>query len=109
MSVFIGGAVGWFPQEYADLFYVGKGLLALVATCLVVGHMMHTWSDVTTTGRRLRYFALLGWAALSAASTPEQLEQAIPVSYRNLGVIVTLVLTIAAMVVSIREDFRRRT
>jgi hypothetical protein len=101
------GTVSWFPQDYAAVFYIAKGVVAVFATVLVVGHMMHTWRDVTTWGRRLRYFALLACTALMSFASVEQLNEAQPVSYRNLGAIAVLCLVIWAMFVSIREDLRR--
>lgn len=101
------GTVGWFPQEYAGQFYLFKGILAVVTTIMVIGHMMHTWRDVTTWGRRLRYFALLAFTALIAFASAEQIDEEVLVSYRNLGAVLVLLLTMVAMVVSIREDLRK--
>lgn len=100
------GEVPWFPQDYATEFFVAKGMVALVASLLVIGHMAHTWSGVTTLGRRLRYFALLAATSLYASASVEQVEEAELVDFRHLGVIAVLLLVIVAMVVSIREDLR---
>lgn len=107
MDAMIGGTVEWFPQQYAALFYVLKGGIAVLATVLVVGHMMHTWSDVTTWGRRLRYLALLACTSLIAFASAEQVSQEVAVSYRNVGAVAVLLLTLVAMAASIREDLRK--
>ena len=54
--------VPWFPQQYAAEFYATKGVLALVATLLLIVHMNLTWSTVKTRGQRLRYLSLLYFA-----------------------------------------------
>lgn len=102
------GTVPWFPQEYAQLFYFIKGLLAVVATVMVVAHMMHTWHNVTGLGQRLRYFALLALTMLVAFASAEQVDEGVLVSYRNLGGFAGTCLVAYAMWVSIREDMRRR-
>lgn len=102
------GVVPWFPQDYASHFYVLKGILATVATIMVVAHMLHTWDDVSTWGRRLRYFALLAASALMSFASAEQVSEQVEVSYRNLGALAVSALIVVAMVVSIREDFRNR-
>src|ERR1044072_3646831 len=101
------GQVPWFPQQYAETFFVAKGVVALVAACCVVGHMAHTWNRVTAHGQRLRYFSLLAFVFLLASSSVEQVQDAELVDYRNLGAVVVLALTISAMAVSIREDVLR--
>lgn len=101
------GMVEWFPQEHAELFYICKGILAVVAVVMLVSHMMHTWDNVTGLGQRLRYFALLGLTALVAFASAEQVHESVTVSYRNLGGFAAICLVIVAMWFSIREDFRR--
>lgn len=108
MSETLFGVVPWFPQDYAAHFYVIKGVLATTATVMVVAHMLHTWPDVSTWGRRLRYFALLGCSALMSFASAEQVSEQVAVSYRNLGAILVSALIVVAMIVSIREDFRTR-
>lgn len=91
-------------QEHAHGFYVVKGLLALVATVLVVVHMSATWGGVVRWGQRLRYFTLAAFVFLAAFGSPEQVGDGIPVSWRNGGGFLACLLAIGAMVVSIRED-----
>lgn len=101
------GSVTWFPQEYAHDFYATKGSLALVATLMVVVHMVRTWPTVVRTGQRLRYLSLLYFCALVTFASVEQVHEAETVDYRNLGGMLGCVLVIVAMAVSLREDRRR--
>lgn len=103
-----GGAVSWFPQQYAELAFMLKGGLSVAATVILVIHMLYTWDDVHTWGRRLRYFALLGASSLIAFASAEQDAEESLVSYRHLGALLVAVVILLAGVVSIREDFRRR-
>lgn len=102
------GPVPWsFLQANAELFYVSKGILAVVATVAVVAHMLHTWHQVSEWGQRLRYFALLFLTALVAFGSAEQVQEGVLVSYRNLGGMLAILLVLFAMGVSIRQDMRR--
>lgn len=98
---------GVFPQQYAHTFYVVKGLIAVIAVILTVVHMSQTWVNVTTTGQRLRYLALLMVTTLIASGSTAQIDEGVPVSGRNVGALVAAVLVIVAMVVSIRQDRTR--
>lgn len=98
------GGAGWFPQEYAHEFYVVKGLVAAVAVVLIIVHMSRAWPTVVTSGQRLRYIALLMVTILIASGSNAQIEEAAPVSGRNVGGLLAAGLVIVAMVVSIRQD-----
>lgn len=100
--------VPWFPQEYAILFYWTKGLLALVAVGLLLAHMRVVRQETITLGRWLRYQSLLFFAVLLAGSSVEQVEEAAPVSYRNLGGLMGTIVLIVAVGVSIAESRRER-
>jgi len=104
--VVLNGA-SWFPQEYADTFYVVKGIGALLATCLLVWHMQRTWHAVQGWGQRLRYLTLFYFAVLITAASVEQTSQHADVNLRNLGAILGVVLLVAAMVVSLHESRRK--
>jgi Na+/citrate or Na+/malate symporter len=95
-------------QDHAQTFMVAKGLLALVATVLVVVHMSLTWDDVATWSQRLRYLSLLALIGLVAFASPEQVGEGIPVSWRHVGGAGATLLVIVAMVVSIRQDLRSK-
>lgn len=103
----LAGSVAWFPQDYAHLFYVAKGFLALVATVMLIVHMTRTWDYVTTLGQRMRYLTLLALSVLITSATIEQLQQDAPVNYRNLGTLVCVLMLIGAMAQSLREDVLR--
>lgn len=103
-SSVLANSVSWFPQDYAAEFYYTKGLVALVATVLVVVHMSQTWPQVRTRGQQLRYLTLLAFSVLLTGSSVEQVHQGALVNYRNLGGLVVAVMILVAMVVSIRED-----
>lgn len=99
--------ITWFPQQYAHLFFEIKGGLAVIAVILVVVHMNRCWQRVIkngTKGQQWRYHSLLAFAAWTAASTVEQVQVNAPVQYYNLGVLVTVSMTIIAMVISLWED-----
>lgn len=102
------GAVSWFPQEQAHLFYMVKGTLALVAVVMLIVHMTHTWHTVVRLGQRLRYLTLLAFAVLAASSTLEQLEQGALVNYRNLATMLCVLLLILAMTASLNDDVRHK-
>lgn len=95
-------------QDHAHEFYVIKGLLALLATVLVVWHMADTWGTVVHWSQRLRYLALLALIGVSTYAAPEQLADGIPVSTRNVLGGLAVVLVIVAMVASIVHDRRHR-
>src|SRR5438270_13708240 len=104
------GDVSWFPPEWTHGFYLVKGFLGLVSLLLLVFHMTITWNHVVTKGTKgqvLRYLALLFYTGVVSGSTVEQLKEGQPIHYRNLGVLVAILVTIAAMVTSIREDLER--
>lgn len=97
----------WFPQEYADTFYILKGVGALVATLLLIIHMQRTWSTIGSWGQRLRYLTLFYFAVLITAASVEQTSQHADVNLRNLGAILGVVLLVVAMVVSLHESRHR--
>lgn len=103
-AVLVMDAPHWFPQEYATQFYYAKGILSLTATVLLICHMSHTWDQVHTWGRRLRYFSLLYFSALITYASVEQVRQQALVDWRNVGALVGMALLIITAVVSIRED-----
>lgn len=98
--------ISWFPQDLSGEFYVIKGLLALLGTCLLIRHMARK-TEPMTLGQTLRYLTLLYLAVLITGASVEQTNQDAAVNYRNLAVIPGLVLLIAAAVVSLRESRRR--
>jgi hypothetical protein len=102
----IAAGVPWFPQQYADQFYLAKGFLSLVATLLLVFHMNEEWASEMSWARRLRYLSLLFFAALLTASTVEQVHEDALVSYRNLAAILGALLLNWAAIASIRESRR---
>lgn len=104
MIAFLAGAVTWFPQDRAHLFYVLKGVIALIATVGLIVHMSHTWHQIVRWGQRLRYLSLLAFAFLITGATIEQLEQDAVVNYRNLGTFVCALLLLVAVAASIRDD-----
>lgn len=107
----MNGDVGWFPQDFAHLFFMFKGCFALLVCVMVVIHTHRVWEQLKRTGsigQRLRYIALTCWVILVASSACEQVHENLRVSYRNLGAIVVLIVTMVAMVVSIREDRKRK-
>lgn len=99
-------AVGWFPQDYAPLFYAVKGCLALVGTLLIVWHLSDTWENTSSFAQRFRYFALLAASVLLTGASIEQIEGGALVNYRNLGALICALIIIGAMVASIREDHK---
>lgn len=104
---FLGGSgADWFPQEHAHDFYIAKGLVAVVAVCLILAHMSHAWPSIRTSGQRLRYIALLMVTVLIASGSTAQLDEGVPVSGRNVGGLLAALLVIVAMTVSIRQDRR---
>jgi hypothetical protein len=96
--------VGWLPQEYADVFYIVKGIVALVSTLVLVAHMNRSWYRFTTLGQRLRYLVLFGFTAVGAGGSFEQISEGAAVSYRNVGALLVFVFLAVTSVVSIREN-----
>lgn len=99
--------VAWFPQGYAETFYILKGLFALLGTLLLVAHMLRK-TEPMSTGQLLRYLSLLYLAVLITGASAEQVTQQAPVNYRNLAVIPGVILLIAAAAVSLFESRRKR-
>lgn len=108
METVLLGEVPWFDQDWAHEFFAIKGVLALVATISIVSHMSLTWGEVSTRGRRWRYYALLYLSALITFASVEQVQEGEFVDYRHLGSMVGAVIVLVAMAVSIREDVLRR-
>ena len=99
--------VAWFPQQYSEVFYVLKGLLALVSTLMLIFHMTRVWWKINTLGQQLRYLTLLALSVLITGGSAEQLRDGEIVNYRNLGAFLITVMLIVTMVISIREDRER--
>lgn len=99
--------IDWFPEGLAHSFYIFKGVLALVGTCLLVAHMIRKREPMTP-GQTLRYLALLSFAALVTGASVEQTHQEAVVNYRNLAAIPVVALLIVAAVVSLYETRRKR-
>lgn len=96
--------VAWFPQQYSEVFFLVKGILALTSTLLIILHMNWVWWKITTLGQRLRYLTLLAFSILIAGGSVEQVKDNALVNYRNLGGLAVTIMLIVAMLVSIRED-----
>lgn len=96
------------PQDWAEQFYIIKGLGALIATLLLIAHMSRTWHNVQTWGQRLRYLTLFYFAVLITAASVEQTSQNAPVNLRNVGALLGVGLLIVAAIVSLRETRRNR-
>lgn len=101
------GQVPWFPQDYATEFFIAKGVLALLATCMVITHMARTWASVTRWGQRLRYLSLLALIANMAFASVEQVQTVTSVEFRHIGALCGALMVVAAMAVSIHEDILR--
>lgn len=101
------GTVEWFDQDYAHEFYVIKGVVALLATCLLILHMTQTWDRTSGFGQQCRYLTLMYLSGLITFASVEQVKVGETVDYRNLGGMVGAALILLAAVVSIREDRRR--
>lgn len=100
----LGDQFPGFPQGFSEEFFYLKGFLALVATLALIVHMTLTWHSVESWGRRLRYITLLYFAVLITASSVDQVHGNVLVDWRSLASIVGVVLLVATMGVSIRED-----
>lgn len=86
-----------------DLFIV-KGFVALITTILLIIHTIKVWDTPVSLGRRLRYYALLGWCFLATTATVEQLHERVSFETRNVGAAVMIAISFAAAVVSLYED-----
>jgi cellobiose-specific phosphotransferase system component IIC len=108
----IADGISWFPQQYAALFILAKGLLAMVSTIMLLIHMNLTWdrisANATGWGQRLRYLSLLGFSILVTGATAEQLAENSLVGYRHLGSLSVIVFLIVAMSFSLKEDYEQR-
>lgn len=102
--------IPWFPQQYAEVYYWLKGLTSLLATVLVIAHMSTAFRDeFMSLGRRLRYYCLLIAGVVLTGASVEQVDQTVPVNYRNLGGMILAASIVFAMVVSIAESRRETT
>lgn len=104
-------SVPWFPQEYAEQFYVAKALLGLVSVILLLIHMNQTWDALlhrSKLSQRLRYLTLLAFSVLVTGASLEQLNDDATVNYRNLGGMAVTLLLIVAAGYSIRDDRRQK-
>jgi len=112
MNLLNSGAsiIAWFPQEYAEEFFIVKGLFALVSTLMLLYHMNQMWNYMSHNmprGQQLRYYSLLAFSVLTTGSTAEQLQEGALVNYRNLGALIVVILLIVAMAQSIKEQRTR--
>lgn len=98
----------WFPQEYAQAFYIVKGLVGLVAVCLLVTHMSRTWPYTLSTGQRLRYLALLVGTTAAGSSSTTQFAKDQPVLGLNVAGLLFATTVAIAMCVSLSEDASRQ-
>lgn len=103
----VSGGVPWFPQEYAPLYFTVKGVLALIATVLLLIHMNRSWAELMSPGRRLRYIALLYFGTLLTVSTVDQKNMHAVVAYTNLGAGIGVILLNVAAIVSLTETTRK--
>lgn len=94
----------WWPEWAVVPFFYAKGILALVATVLVIVHMSKAWSTVGSPGRRFRYYALFGYSALVTGASPGQVHAGTPVNWWNLASFFLSGFLVYAMSVSIAED-----
>lgn len=97
--------VEWLAP-YAEQFFALKGLIGVVSTVLLVVHMMQTWGEPLTAGRRLRYYALLFASFIVTGASYEQIYDDAVVNWRNIGGFVAAALITVAAIVSIVEDSR---
>lgn len=104
---FSSDGLPWFPQGYADAFYVAKGALALLATIALIVHMARAWDTITGWGPRLRYLTLFYFAVLLVGASVGQSSQHETVNWWNIGGIIGAALLVVAMGVSLAETWRR--
>jgi hypothetical protein len=96
--------LGWFPQEYAEQFFIIKGLLALLSTIVYMCHMMQKWPRVECVSQQLRYISLLTFSVLITGSSVEQVHDEMLVNWRNLGAMAATVLLLVTAIVSIVHE-----
>lgn len=100
----------------AHTFYLAKGVVALVATVLVVIHMNLSWhnfdrdEDGVRIGisQRLRYLSWFLFIVLVAGASKEQLDDGVSIAPRNVGAMFVIAFATVAAVVSIDESRQNR-
>lgn len=101
MTVFV--IVDWL-QPFAHEFFIAKGLIGLLSTILLIGHMIQTWDSAEDLGRRMRYYALLFTSFLLTSASYEQVYDDAVVNWRNVGGMFAAILILAAAVISMWQD-----
>jgi hypothetical protein len=95
--------VDWL-EPWAHEFFIMKGLIGLLATVLIIVHMVRTWHEPLSLGRRLRYYALLLMSTLITTGSYEQIHDSASVNIRNVMGIAGAALIAVAAVVSLMEE-----
>lgn len=95
-----------FLEPVTREFFLLKGLVGLLATVLLVVHMVQTWADPLTLGRRLRYYSLLFTSFIITSASYEQIHDDALVNWRNIGGLCAVLLIAVAAGVSVVEDHR---
>lgn len=96
--------VWWFPQEYAEQFFVVKGVIGLLAVVLLIAHMSQAFRESMKIGQRARYLTLFVGAVVVTGGSGEQVSDHVVVSYRNLGGMIFAISIVISMIISIRES-----
>lgn len=94
----------WFPESLTTEFYAIKGILGLIATVLLVFHMMREWRRTRCLSQRMRFISLLAFSVLITGASVEQIQQHALINYRNLGACICILWLVVAIVVSLVHD-----
>lgn len=91
-------------MEANQVFFLVKGLIALTASVCLIPHTWMVWVEDLSTGRRLRYVALLAASLAITNASRIQIEANLPVDQRAVQGLIVAVLILAAAVVSLLES-----
>lgn len=94
--------ISWISGEAATCLLVIKGVMSLIGVLLLLYHIDERWESMKERAQKARFYLLLGYAVLSAASTYEQLEAG-NYGYRNLGGLILSVGLVIVVIMSMRE------
>lgn len=91
-----------------DLFWYGKGFVALTATLMLAWHMYKNGDEITDIDQWCRFVLLFGYTLLVAVASPDQAQEHIDIQPRNVASLCLSAFGILTAYLSLRASKRRK-
>src|SRR3954470_16660036 len=95
-------SLDWMSDQQMTVVLAAKGIAAFAAFILAIVHMNQKLHYIETTGQKLRYWILMGYALLTCFSTAEQIQDHIFGYWIFFSLAINLAMCYV-MIVSIKE------